>query len=123
MSFSFSDHLKKLDFIFGIELYEFLMYFRYCVCVCSVTQLYLTLCDSSDCSSPGFSVHEIFQARILEWVAMSSSRGFYLTQGSNRSVLCLLHQQADSLSLHHLGNLFWILTFIRYMICKCFLLF
>ena len=29
-----------------------------------------------DCSPPGFSVHGIFQARILEWVAISSSRGF-----------------------------------------------
>ena len=29
-----------------------------------------------DCSPPGFSVHEIFQARILEWVAMSFSRGY-----------------------------------------------
>ena len=34
-----------------------------------------TLCDSMDCSPPGSSVHGIFQARILEWVAMSSSRG------------------------------------------------
>ena len=30
-----------------------------------------TLCDPMDCSLPGFSVHGIFQARILEWVAMS----------------------------------------------------
>ena len=28
-----------------------------------------------DCSLPGSSVHEVFQARILEWVAVSSSRG------------------------------------------------
>ena len=33
-----------------------------------------TLCDSMDCSPPGFSVHGILQARILEWVAMPSSR-------------------------------------------------
>ena len=30
-----------------------------------------TLCDPMDCSLPGFSFHGIFQARILEWVAMS----------------------------------------------------
>ena len=30
-----------------------------------------------DCSPPGFSVHEILQARILEWVAISSSRGSF----------------------------------------------
>ena len=33
-----------------------------------------TLCDPVDCSLPGSSVHGIFQARILEWVAMPSSR-------------------------------------------------
>ena len=35
-----------------------------------VTQLCLTLCDPMDCSPPGSSVHGIFQARILEWVAI-----------------------------------------------------
>ena len=36
---------------------------------------YLTLCDSMDCSLPGSSVHGVFQANILEWVIMTSSRG------------------------------------------------
>ena len=35
----------------------------------------LTLCDPTDCSLPGSSVHGIFQARVLEWVAISFSRG------------------------------------------------
>ena len=34
-----------------------------------------TLCNPMDYSLPGFSVHGILQARILEWVAMPSSRG------------------------------------------------
>ena len=34
-----------------------------------------TLCDHVNCSPPGSSVHEIFQARTLEWVAISYSRG------------------------------------------------
>ena len=34
-----------------------------------------TLCDPLDCSLPGSSVHGILQARILEWVAISFSRG------------------------------------------------
>ena len=34
-----------------------------------------TFCDPMDCSPPGSSVHGILQARILEWVAMPSSRG------------------------------------------------
>ena len=38
-----------------------------------VTQVCLTLRDPMDCSPPGFSVHGILQARILEWVAISFS--------------------------------------------------
>ena len=40
-----------------------------------VTQSYLTLSDPMDCSPPGSSVHGIFQARVLEWVAISFSTG------------------------------------------------
>ena len=47
-----------------------------CVCVCvSTHELCLTLCEFIDCSPPDFSVHEIFQTRILEQVAISYSRG------------------------------------------------
>ena len=42
---------------------------------CSVTQSCPTLFDSMNCSPPGSSVHWIFQARILEWVTISFSRG------------------------------------------------
>ena len=38
-------------------------------------QLCLTLCNPMDCSPPGSSVHGHLQARTLEWVAVSSSRG------------------------------------------------
>ena len=44
-------------------------------CVFSVAQYCLTLCDPLNCSPPGSSFHGIFQARILEWVAISFSRG------------------------------------------------
>ena len=40
-----------------------------------VTQSCSTLPDLMDCSLPGFSVHWIFQARVLEWIAISFSRG------------------------------------------------
>ena len=40
-----------------------------------LTQLCPTLCDHMDCSPPGSCVHGILQARILEWVAISYSRG------------------------------------------------
>ena len=42
--------------------------------VSEVAQSCLTLCDHMDCSLPGSSVHGIFHARILEWVAISFSR-------------------------------------------------
>ena len=40
-----------------------------------VAQSCPTLCNPMDCSLPGFSVHGIFQARVLEWAAISFSRG------------------------------------------------
>ena len=43
--------------------------------LCLAFQLCQTLCDPVDCSLPGSSVHGILQARILEWVAVLSSRG------------------------------------------------
>ena len=44
--------------------------------VCAqLLQSCVTLCGPMDCSPPGFSVHGILQARVLEWVAMPSSRG------------------------------------------------
>ena len=43
--------------------------------VSEVAQLCLTLCDPMDCSLPRTSVRGIFQARVLEWVALSFSRG------------------------------------------------
>ena len=42
--------------------------------VCLVGESYLTLCNPKDCSLPASSVHGILQGRILEWVAMHSSR-------------------------------------------------
>ena len=56
-----------------------------------VTQSSPTLCNPMDCSPPDSSVHGIFQAKILEWVAISSSRGsFQPKQGSNLCLLSLL---------------------------------
>ena len=69
-----------------------------------VFQSCLTLCDSVDCSPPGSSIHGIFQARILKWVAVSSSRRSSPTQGLNLHLLHLLHWQANSLPLSHQGS-------------------
>ena len=45
--------------------------------MCAVLSCFsrVRLCDSMDCGLPGFSVHGILQARILEWVTISYSRG------------------------------------------------
>ena len=51
------------------------IFFIYSTVLCLVTQSCLTLCNPVDCSPPASSVHGILQVRILEWVAMSSSRG------------------------------------------------
>ena len=65
----------------------------------------LTLCDLMDCSLPGSSVHGISQARILEWVAISSSRGS--SQPRDRTQLsCGSIMSGRFLPLSHLGNPF-----------------
>ena len=61
-----------------------------CLHASSVAESCWTLCDPMDCG--------IFQARVLEWVAISYSRE------SNLLVLCFLHWQVGSLPLCHLGS-------------------
>ena len=59
----------------------------------------LTLCDAMDCSPPGSSLYGILQAKILQWVAMPSSRGSSRPRGQTQvsSVSCIgrrvLYQQ------------------------------
>ena len=53
----------------------FFTYYLYRNYYYSVTQLCPTLCDPMDCNLPGSSVHGILQAKILEWIAISSPRG------------------------------------------------
>ena len=61
-----------------------MVYWLRCVCVCAHARLVphscLTLCNALDCSLPASSVHGISQARILEWAAISSSRGSFQTR-------------------------------------------
>ena len=64
----------------------------------------------SDSVTPWIVTHQaplsmgILQARILGWVAVSPSRGIFLTQGLHLHFLHLLRWQADSLPLNHLGS-------------------
>ena len=59
-----------------------------CVRACSVTQSCPTLCNLVDCSPPGSPVHGISQASILEWVAVSFSKGSSRPRGWAR-VSCI----------------------------------
>ena len=69
---------------------------RSVVCRCPGCGLFAKSCPV-DCSRPGSSVHGIFQARILEQVAMPSSRGF--SRLRDGTCICLLHWQVASLPL------------------------
>ena len=72
------------DFLFSIMIYhrilnmypvphsETLLFIHSVYVFCLVAWLCPTLCNPLNCSPPGSSVHGIFQARILEWVAISS---------------------------------------------------
>ena len=53
------------------------------------SQSCLPLCDPMDCSLPDFSVHGIPQARILEWVAVSSSRGSFPQPRDQTHISCV----------------------------------
>ena len=68
-------------------------------CACVHAQSCLTLCDPMDWNPPGSSIHGILQARILEWVAFSFSRGSSLI-GDRPRVSCI----AGRLLLRHLGS-------------------
>ena len=61
-------------------------------CVCSS----VWFCSPTDCSPSSLFVHGILQTKILEWVAISSSRSSFPTQGSNPCLLWQMHWQADS---------------------------
>ena len=82
------------------------------VCRRPVAPSCLTRCGPKDCSPPGPSVCGISQAGILEWAAVSFSRGSFQPRGSN---LGLLHWQADSLPLSHQGSSIALLSPISQM--------
>ena len=78
----FSYFLSLVFFHWGIVASQCCVSFCFCTmkrisyALALVVQSYPTLCDCMDCSPPGSSLHGILQARILEWVAFSFSRGF-----------------------------------------------
>ena len=57
------------------DTYNSSIFIHWPACMRAQLRRVLTLCDPMDCSPPGSSVHGVFQASILEWAAISSSRG------------------------------------------------
>ena len=86
--------------IFKCQIFTWI---KHLCCWYLVAKLCSTLYNPMNCSLPGSSVHDISQAKILEWVGCHFLPwGTFPTQVLN---LCLLHWQADSLPLSHRGRL------------------
>ena len=66
-----------------------------------VTQSCLTLCDPVDCSLPGSSIHGIFQARSLEWTAISFSMSLLFNMPSRLVITFLPRSQGYGFSSGH----------------------
>ena len=89
---------------FCLLVVEFFTYSG-CVCVCLVAQLCLTLCDPMDCSPPGASVRGDSPGKHIGMGCHVLLQGIFATQGSNPSLLCLLHWQWVLYHQHHLYRL------------------
>ena len=72
-------------------------------CCCFLVMLFPLFCDSMDCSFPDPSVRWNFLSSILAWGAISYLKDLP-DPGINSHFLCLLHWQADSGTLSHLGS-------------------
>ena len=79
-----------------------------------------TLCDPKDCSPPGSSVHGILQARILEWVAMPSSRRIFLLLDLPDPGIYPVSPalQVDCLPLSRQGNPSILLMVLKALLCS-----
>ena len=92
-----------------LSLHGFLLFRinRYQSVKALVTESYLTLCNPMDCRPPGSSVHGIVQARILEWIAISFSRGSsrpryqtWVSRTAGRLFTVLAHQGGCLVMVH-----------------------
>ena len=90
-----------------------------CVCVCEVAQLCANLCDPMDCSLADFSIRGIFQPRVLEWDAISFSRGSS-RPGDQTQVSCIAGICFTLYTTNEIGFfLFFNSTFIAQTFIKC----
>ena len=104
-----------------------LSFFKIFLCMCGllkkkneVAQSCLTLCDPMDCSLPGSSIQGIFQARTLEWVAMSFSRGSSRPRDWNR-VFCFVGRCLTVWAIREVHGPFLksLLNLLLYCFCVC----
>ena len=84
------------------------MIYLLCVCAHTPDSVVSDSWNCMNCSPPGSSVHGIFQAKILEPVAISSSMGYSQPRDQTHVVLCLLLWQVVSLPLSHQGSPCWV---------------
>ena len=76
-------------------------------CICAKLLSCVWLCDAINCSPPGSSVHGILQARILEWVAVSSSNYTFTWSIIKLEVLCRSWEQKKRKSLEENTYMCW----------------
>ena len=100
---SFSLHISLSILLIPLYPAQFFLFSKAHQRESEVAQSCPTLCYPMDCSLPGFSVHGIFQARVLEWVAISFSRGLsrprdwtWVSCIVGRRFYCLSHQGSRS---------------------------
>ena len=99
--------LCRPSLFFGwIMLHSMCVYHSLSVPWSEVAQSCLTLCDPMDCSLLRSSVHGIFQARVLEWVAISFSRG----SNPGLPLYHLSHQGSPVFPTEDIWLIFWLLV-------------
>ena len=139
INFKFQDK-PNLVMVANVLCSEFELLIICLFCCCLVSKSCLTLCDLMDCSLPGSSVHGIFQARILDWVAISFFNGssqprnqtlsyelagrFFTTEAPEKPPIIILNQFHEAYWLINflflLSLILW-LCYLREMSQGCFL--
>ena len=76
--------MRRLPIISGCLPFKIFLCIKQCLKWSEVTQSCPTLCDPMDCSLSGSTVHGVFQAIVLEWIAISFSRGSSHPRGWTR---------------------------------------
>ena len=96
-------YIFNVNYLMSLEVSIALGNHHINVCVRSVVQSCLTLCDPMDCSPPGFSVHGDSPGNRTGVDCHAFLQRIFQTQGSNPHLLSLLHCQVGSSPLCHLG--------------------